>query len=246
MTNNDERMQKRPEVLIGVLVGVTSLHLTGCVDPMQSVAPPEVRSWLLIAAVVVVLGMSMLMLRRRNATSSAMIQRMESTIRSLQSEVGAAQQELESALDQVRMMNDELQEHRSRATTSERHHESIGTEYAREMHPRTSTTTLYLTTPEADGTFDDQLRSSHYVAGESMYVLTLDPAKQSSASFELIMHRDALDLALRRRERFVEPYCETANAYRSSVVGVETIVPGTMELSGGAWRVVKKATIKYL
>lgn len=246
MTHDAERVRKRPDVLIGVLVGVTSLHLTGCVDPMQSVAPPEVRSWLLIAAVVVVLCMTMLMLRCMNAPSSAMLQRMESTIASLQSEVGAAQQELASALDHVRKLTEELQELRSKAIAFERHHESIGTEYAREMHPRTSTITLYLTSPEADGTFDDQLRSSHYVAGESMYVLTLDPARQSSASFALIMHRDALDLALRRRERFVEPYCETVNAYRSSVVGVETIEPGTVELSGGSWRVVKKATIKYV
>lgn len=246
MTHRDLTLKKRPDALCAVIAGAMSMHLTGCVDPLQSVAPPEVRSWMLIAALVLLLGMTLLLLRHRNAPSAATVQRMESTISSLKGQVSAAMQELDVALGRVRTLGEELQTLQATNTAQAQHGVASSSERPPETQASKAATLLYLTTPESDGTFDDQLRSTRYIAGESMYVLTLEPTNQSRARFELIMQRDALDLALRRRERFVEPFCDTVNAYRSSATDVETIEPGTMELSGGSWRVVKKATIKYV
>ncbi|MBU3742038.1 MAG: hypothetical protein FGM24_07095 [Candidatus Kapabacteria bacterium] len=107
------------------------------------------------------------------------------------------------------------------------------------------TTIAYLTTPEADGSFDDRLRSERFQPGESIYVITFINPERTRAMFELILHQDALDLALRRRERLIEPYCDAENTPRGSISSIETLESGEVELSSGFWRVVRKARIRY-
>lgn len=107
------------------------------------------------------------------------------------------------------------------------------------------TTIAYLTTPEADGSFDDRLRSERFQPGESIYVITFSNPERTRAMFELILHQDALDLALRRRERLIEPYCDAENTPRGSISSIETLESGEVELASGFWRVVRKARIRY-
>ena len=236
----------RSSLRLVMFAGGALLMLTGCSDPLQHYLTPSQRSWSLIASTIIMVGLLVVIVRRRNIPTAEELQNLERKLAAYHGEKVRIDRELEDAQAHMRELAEQIASLRRQDEGLDGQNGEAGRNQAEETESVMPGTIVYLTTPESDGTFDDHLRSERYISGESIYVLSIDPRNRSSAAFELIMHRDALDLALRRRERLIEPYCESINSFKPGTSGVETLELGTLVLSGGRWTLLKKAQIKYI
>lgn len=106
--------------------------------------------------------------------------------------------------------------------------------------------TGYLSTPDANGEFDDSQRSTSYRIGISIFAIEYDGAGAQIAQIKVADRSDAMELLLRRREHLLEPVADMLNAYRSDTVAIVVETPGEIELRGNRWRVRRKMTARYI
>ncbi len=109
-----------------------------------------------------------------------------------------------------------------------------------------SRVTEYLSTPDANGEFDDSQRSSSYRMGVSVFAISHDGGGVQIAQISIADRSDATELLLRRREDMLEPVANMVNAYRSDTTAIIVESPGEIELRGGRWRVRRKMTARYV
>jgi hypothetical protein len=109
-----------------------------------------------------------------------------------------------------------------------------------------SRVTEYLSTPDANGEFDDSQRSSSYRMGVSVFAISHDGGGAQIAQISIADRSDATELLLRRREDMLEPVANMVNAYRTDTTAIIVETPGEIELRGGRWRVRRKMTARYV
>jgi len=102
---------------------------------------------------------------------------------------------------------------------------------------------FYLPTPNADRTFDVTNASLVYKEGISIYKAI--KTSRNRADFQIDDHETSLKLALQYAELRIEPCCSPQNAYNPMARRIDTIKPGTLELTGDKWTIVDKSQIKY-
>ena len=110
------------------------------------------------------------------------------------------------------------------------------------VHNVSSNEIFYLSTPNNDGSFNDNDMTSGYEEGGSLY--RFEKLSSNRAKFAIENRSDAIERALQYPERQITPVCEADNSPRNAK-GIKTISQGEVELDGNKWKVNKKSKIRY-
>lgn len=102
--------------------------------------------------------------------------------------------------------------------------------------------TFFLSTPNADGTFNESSVSSTYREGATIYRFMKNG--NNKAKFQIDEKDASARLALQYPDRNIDPVCESINAFNQSK-RIITLEQGEAELQNGKWVVNKKAKISY-
>lgn len=114
--------------------------------------------------------------------------------------------------------------------------------YQEVKHPEVRAEIFYLSSPNADGSFDESSASSTYKEGATIYRFI--KIGSNKASFQIDNKEASIKLALQYRDRRIDPVCEATNAFNQAK-NISTVQQGEAELQSGKWVVNKKAKIKY-
>lgn len=102
---------------------------------------------------------------------------------------------------------------------------------------------FFLSTPNADGSFNESSASVTYREGASIYRFTrIDGNK---ASFQIDEQDASIRLAMQYPDKNIDPVCEATNAFNPRCKRIVTIAPGEAELVGDKWVKTDKAKISY-
>jgi hypothetical protein len=104
---------------------------------------------------------------------------------------------------------------------------------------------FYLSTPNADGSFNDSSASLNYKEGASIYKFT--KIENSRAKFQIDERETSIKFALTYPDKSIIPVCDSVNEYESKYTHIRTLIQGEAELQNGKWIVNKnqKAKIRY-
>lgn len=107
------------------------------------------------------------------------------------------------------------------------------------------TETFFLSTPNADGTFNASSVSSIYKEGASIYKFT--KLGNDRAEFQIDDREASVKLALTYPDKNIDPVCDAVNAFDSKAIRIATVEVGKAELFNDKWIVNKsqKAKISY-
>jgi hypothetical protein len=103
--------------------------------------------------------------------------------------------------------------------------------------------TFYLSTPNADGSFNERSASAIYKEGASIYRFTRISINR--AMFQLDEREASIKLALQYPDRNIDPVCDAENAFNPKAKTIITNSAGEAELVGDKWFKNKKAKISY-
>lgn len=109
----------------------------------------------------------------------------------------------------------------------------------------TRSETIYLSTPNTDGTFNESSAHASYREGASIYKFT--KISNSKAEFQIDERESSVKLALQYPDKNIDPVCEALNAFNPRARSIITIEGGVgeVELIGDKWKVNRKAKIRY-
>ena len=104
---------------------------------------------------------------------------------------------------------------------------------------------LYLSTPNADGSFNESSAQNSYREGASIYKFTL--LSIDRANFEIDVRESSIRLALQYPDKNIDPVCNALNSFTVNTKSIRTDKPGTAVKDGDKWIVTNasKAIIKY-
>jgi hypothetical protein len=102
---------------------------------------------------------------------------------------------------------------------------------------------FYLSTPNADGSFNERSASATYREGASIYRFTRTSINR--ARFQLDEREASIKLALQYPDRNIDPVCDAENAFNPKAKTIITNSAGEAELVGDKWFKNKKAKIRY-
>lgn len=102
--------------------------------------------------------------------------------------------------------------------------------------------TFFLSSPNSDGSFDENSASLTYKEGATIYRFT--KISNNKANFQIDEKEASIKLALQYRDKRIDPVCEATNAFNQAKL-ITTVQQGEAELQSGKWVVSKKAKIKY-
>jgi hypothetical protein len=102
---------------------------------------------------------------------------------------------------------------------------------------------FYLSTPNADGSFNERSASATYREGASIYRFTR--TSMNRARFQLDEREASIKLALQYPDRNIDPVCDAENAFNPKAKTIITNSAGEAELVGDKWFKNKKAKIRY-
>jgi hypothetical protein len=111
-----------------------------------------------------------------------------------------------------------------------------------EQPQQTRVETLYMSSPNSDGSFDEYSASQTYREGATIYQFT--KSNPNKAFFKIAEKDASIKLALQLRDKRIDPACEATNAFNHAK-GLKTIQQVEAELVNGKWVVVTKARIQY-
>jgi hypothetical protein len=111
-----------------------------------------------------------------------------------------------------------------------------------EQPGQTRVETLYMSSPNSDGSFDENSASQTYREGATIYQFT--KSNPNKAFFKIAEKDASIKLALQLRDKRIDPACEATNAFNHAK-GLKTIQQGEAELVNGKWVVKTKARIQY-
>lgn len=114
--------------------------------------------------------------------------------------------------------------------------------YLEVKQPEVRSEIFFLSSPNADGSFDESSASSSHKEGATIYRFT--KIGNNKANFQIDNKEASIKLALQYRDRRIDPVCEATNAFNQAK-NISTIQQGEAELQSGKWVVNKKAKIKY-
>ncbi|GHB67208.1 hypothetical protein [Persicitalea jodogahamensis] len=103
--------------------------------------------------------------------------------------------------------------------------------------------TFYLSTPNADGSFNNSSANASYKEGASIY--KFQNIKGNQAKFKIDEHEASVRLALAYPDKNIDPVCDASNAFDPKARKIYTEENGIAELVGDRWKVITKARIRY-
>lgn len=102
---------------------------------------------------------------------------------------------------------------------------------------------FFLSTPNANGSFNDSSASAVYKEGASIYKFTKEAFNRATFCID---ERDAsVKMALQYPDKNIDPVCEASNAYNPKATRIITREMGVAELKGDKWVLNTKAKISY-
>ncbi len=107
---------------------------------------------------------------------------------------------------------------------------------------------FYLSTPNSDGTFNVSSMSPHYKPTASIYKFTVAVEDgESVASFTVAEQYESMKDALSSPGSYLDPVCESVNAFSPAAKRIVNLKPGRAIQQGGQWVVQPedKALIRY-
>ena len=104
---------------------------------------------------------------------------------------------------------------------------------------------FFLSTPNADGSFNESSASSSYKQGATIYRFIKTGSNR--AKFKIDDKETSAKLALQFPDKNIDPVCDAENAFNPKATRITTVQEGEAELQNGKWIVEKnkKAKIKY-
>lgn len=123
--------------------------------------------------------------------------------------------------------------------------QTIQPTYQETEQPEVKTETFFLSTPNADGSFNESSASSAYKDGASIYRFT--KIGNDKAKFQIDEKDASARLALQFPDKNIDPVCDAVNAFNPKATRIITVEQGEAELQNGKWIVEKnkKTKIKY-
>jgi hypothetical protein len=115
--------------------------------------------------------------------------------------------------------------------------------YQEVRQPEPKTETLFLSTPNSDGSFNESSASNTYRDGASIYRLT--KTGSLNAKFQIDEKETSIKLALQYPDKNIDPVCDAENAFNPRATRISTIKMGEAELQNGKWIINSKAVIRY-
>lgn len=109
--------------------------------------------------------------------------------------------------------------------------------------PEPKIETLFLSTPNSDGSFNESSASNTYRGGASIYRLT--KTGTFHAKFEIDEKETSIKLALQYPDKNIDPVCDAENAFNPKSTRISTKKMGEAELQNGKWIINSKAVIRY-
>jgi hypothetical protein len=114
--------------------------------------------------------------------------------------------------------------------------------YQEVKQPEVRPEIFFLSSPNADGSFDESTASLTYKEGATIYRFT--KIGYNKSIFQIDDKEASIKLALQYRDRRIDPVCEATNAFNQAK-NISTVEHGQAELKSGKWVVNKKAKIQY-
>ena len=118
---------------------------------------------------------------------------------------------------------------------------SITEQEIRQPEPKTET--LFLSTPNSDGSFNESSASNTYKDGASIYRFI--KTGSANAKFQIDEKETSIKLALQYPDKNIDPGCEAENAFNPRANRISTIKMGEADLQNGKWIINSKAIIRY-
>jgi hypothetical protein len=113
-----------------------------------------------------------------------------------------------------------------------------------ELKPQEQKTEIfYLSTPNADGSFNASSASISYREAATIYKFT--KTSHSKANFQIEDKEASVRLALQYPDKNIDPACDAENAFNSKATKIKTVQLGEVELQGDKWVRNIKARIRY-
>lgn len=162
-------------------------------------------------------------MRHSNSTSSE-IRDMQGRIRDLEA--------------QINKLNNQIQ-----TLTESNPIKSAPLPYQEIRSPEPKSETLFLSTPNSDGSFNESSASNTYKDGASIYRLI--KTGSVNAKFQIDEKETSIKLALQYPDKNIDPVCDAENAFNPRANRISTIKMGEAELQNGKWIINSKAVIRY-
>lgn len=105
---------------------------------------------------------------------------------------------------------------------------------------------FYLSTPNEDGSFNDQGKSKIFKPTASLYHFVVSEKNKNLAAFAFVDDENAVLRALNYPETCLLPVCQELNAHNIDARAIKTEEPGLVELVNDKWMLKEKARIVYV
>lgn len=105
-----------------------------------------------------------------------------------------------------------------------------------------SPSTWFFSTPSLDGTFS--AGTLQETVGKSIYQLRTDDGV--NGRFVMLSSPDAIATAMISVSQFVKPVCRIEGNTHRQPQHIETLEEGVAQLTGDVWKVVRKATVRFV
>lgn len=102
---------------------------------------------------------------------------------------------------------------------------------------------LFLSTPNADGSFNESSASPNFREGASIYRFT--KITNTRAKFQIEERDASVKLALQYPDKNIDPVCDAVNPYNPKARKIVTTEAGEVELVNDKWMKSIKARIRY-
>lgn len=106
-----------------------------------------------------------------------------------------------------------------------------------------SSNVVYLMAPSNDGTFNRKYETNKFVDTESVYKFESVSANKNEAQFS--MDERAFSRALNMPDTYIDPVCESVNAFSHDYTSIKTLKKGVATINDSKWVVKQKAQIQY-
>lgn len=105
---------------------------------------------------------------------------------------------------------------------------------------------FYLSTPNEDGSFNDQGKSKTFKPTASLYHFVVSEKNKNLAAFAFVDDENAVMRALNYPDTCLLPVCQELNAHNIDARAIKTEEPGLVELVNDKWMLKEKARIVYV
>ena len=100
---------------------------------------------------------------------------------------------------------------------------------------------FYLSTPNDDGSFNENSAHFSFSEGKSIYKFT----KISESKANFVIDNRSISFATKYPDIRIDPCCNPLNAFNPNALKIITDTPGIAELNNGQWVLITKAEIRY-